>query len=546
MPSEFSRLSVPASKLGDLVEMGDNLPAGEGGSPDGGTLAFLLRRMRLKSDFPALSDSVLRIQRVASSDNQSVSDLTHEILKDVALTHKLLRLVNSVHYARAGQGAISTVSRAVSLVGFNTVRNMALSLVLLDHMHDKAHAGQMMEEFVRAMMAGSVAAELCASAQDAEEAFIGAVFQNLGRMLTEFYFQEEAQEVRALVAERRYASGEDAASVKVLGVSFESLGTGVAKVWGLPESLRRCMRRPLGLPPGRAPELAAERLLWIAMAANDVASALLQHEPEEASLQLSALAERYARALALTPDAGEAAIARGREKFVRLVEALELKVAAGSAAARLLRLPGADDDTVPADDALAPHALRAETQNTSLVEDAAHPGRDHAAAVLAAGVQDVTQMMVDGVALNDALRMILETMFRALGLRRIVFCLRDAKTDTLTGRFGLGEGSEQAVQACRVPLKAVGDLFAAVCNKGVDTLIADATEPKMAARLPAWYRASLNAPAFLLLPLHLKGVPFALIYADHAVQGGIAVGEKELALLRTLRNQAVMAFRPPV
>jgi len=41
----------------------------------------------------------------------------------------------------------------------------------------------------------------------------------------------------------------------------------------------------------------------------------------------------------------------------------------------------------------------------------------------------------------------------------------------------------------------------------------------------------------------MKGVPFALIYADKAQQGGIDLGEKELSLLRTLRNQAVMAFK---
>ncbi len=41
-------------------------------------------------------------------------------------------ILNSVHYAHASRGTISTVSRAVSLVGFNAVRNMALSLVLLD------------------------------------------------------------------------------------------------------------------------------------------------------------------------------------------------------------------------------------------------------------------------------------------------------------------------------------------------------------------------------------------------------------------------------
>ena len=72
-------------------------------------------------------------------------------------------ILNSVHYAHASRGTISTVSRAVSLVGFNAVRNMALSLVLLDHMQDKAHASQMREEFLRAMIAGSVAAELCST-----------------------------------------------------------------------------------------------------------------------------------------------------------------------------------------------------------------------------------------------------------------------------------------------------------------------------------------------------------------------------------------------
>ena len=53
-----------------------------------------------------------------------------------------------------------------------------------------------------------------------------------------------------------------------------------------------------------------------------------------------------------------------------------------------------------------------------------------------------------------------------------------------------------------------------------------------------------NAPAFLLLPLALKGAPFGLIYADKAARRRRSqLGEKELALLRTLRNQAVMAFR---
>lgn len=512
-------------------------------------LDVLLQRMRGKSDFPALSDSVARIHRVAHSDDDSIGDLTGEILKDVALTNKLLRLVNSIYYMRANRGSISTVSRAVALVGFNAVRDMAMSLVLLDHLQDKAHAGRMREEFLRAMMAGAVAAELCAGTKETEEAYLGAMFQNLGRLLCEFYFPHEAQQIRALVAEERYQGGEQAAAQQVLHLSLEDLGTGVARSWGLPDSLLRCMRTPLGAPSLREPEQGLERLRWAARAANECAAALLRGgEPAQAEARLSYLSAQYARPLALSAEAIGAATLRARKRLVALAEALELRVEPGSPAARLLRLPSlTEEEALTADDLLAPHELRAAPLAPLPSPPGVPPSQAVMEQVLAAGVQDITNAMVETFKLNDVLRMIVETMFRALGARRMVFCLRESRTDLLTGRFGLGEGSDAAVHALRVPLKAPGDLFAAVCARGADTLIADATEPRMQARLPDWYRQSLNGASFLLLPLQIKRQTFALIYADHDQPGAFQVDDRVLGLLRTLRNQAVMAFRqtPP-
>ena len=75
-------------------------------------LQALLQRMAQRSDFQALTDSVLRIQQVTDSEDDSLSDLTNEILKDAALTRNLLCLVNSPYYARAGRGPVSTVAPA--------------------------------------------------------------------------------------------------------------------------------------------------------------------------------------------------------------------------------------------------------------------------------------------------------------------------------------------------------------------------------------------------------------------------------------------------
>ena len=545
----LQRFSTARAFHAELEQWTKPAAAADGGTGSNSTLDFLLRRMRHKSDFPALSDSVVRIQNMANSDTESVNSVTNEILKDVALTNKLLRMVNSAQFAH--RGGINTVSRAVNLVGFNGIRNMALSLVLLEHMQDKAHAGQLKEEFLRSLMAGSIGGELCPGAGEREEAFIGAMFQNLGRLLVQFYFPEEATQVRKMVQSAREPVSEAAASNNVLGLSFEELGLGIAKSWGLPVSMQRCMRKPVGAVPSKAPADADERMRWIALAANEIADVLLHTAPKDVDARVQAVTRKYVSALGVGSRVMQAATTTARQKLIELAAAMELRVTAGSAAANLLSMPtlstGQDDDHGPAqeaDNGLAAFALHA-TTTTLPGGHSLSPYKDsQVTQILSAGIQDITNAMVEDFKLTDVLRMILETMIRAMHFDHIIFCMRDAKTETMTGRFGLGDGVEAFVKNFKVPLKSgTPDLFAVVCQKGTDTMISDATQPKLAQRLPEWYRKGLNAPTFLLLPLMIKGAPFGLIYADKKSHGSLELDEKELALLRTLRNQAVMAFK---
>lgn len=530
-----------------------------------GTLDFLLRRMRHKTDFPAMSEAIVRIQSMASSDTESIHSVTSEILKDVALTNKLLRLVNSAQYARGD--SISTVSRAVSLVGFNGIRNMALSLVLLEHMSDKAHAALLKEEFLRSLMAGSLGAEMGATPREAEEAFIGAMFQNLGRLLVQYYFPEEAQAIRTRVHNERTPVTETEAAIDVLGMGLDELGAGIARAWGLPRGIVRCIERPQGDPPPVAPGDPVERLRWVSVAANDMADAMLHCPPAQLDAKLEQISQRFAGVAALRGKTMTQVQAQGRKKLLELARAMDLQVAQHSKAARLLAepatpKPGATHSTVtpaggsgglsePAvpqraggDSAFVGLELHAKAQTSGGASAAVPNAQPPQWQTLAAGIQDISNAMVDDFKLPDVLRMILETMYRALALDRVLFCMRDAKTETLVGRFGLGAGVEAHVKGFRVPLKAVQpDLFALVSNKGADTLISDAAEARIAQRLPSWYRQGLNAPTFLLLPLQLKGAPLGLIYADKTQPGTLTLDEKELSLLRTLRNQAVMAFK---
>jgi serine/threonine protein kinase len=555
---------APGERYAEAVTMRRALaqwarPAGAATTETSGTLEFLLRRMKQKTDFPALSSSVLRIQRIAQSDRESLGTLAGEILKDVALTNKLLRMVNSAHFSQAAGGGVSTVSRAVALVGFAGIRNMALSALLLEHLKDKAQAQLLTTEFLRSLTAAHLAGELAVTEREAEEAFLGAMLQYLGRLVAEFYLPQEAQQIRALVKPEGGSGAlaascdEPTASLRVLGLSYEDLGQGVAKAWGLPDSLRQAMRRPAGEPPARALARGAEHLRWIARAANDMADVLLDCEPGQAEGRIAAVAKHHARALGWTAEHVSHAAATARSKVTQIVEALAIELVPSSPARRLL----AGDRAAPAQasDALAGLALQATRPAEERGAVADEPAlaalgrqREEVSQMLTAGIQDITNTMVaDAFRLDEVLRMVLETMYRALHFRRVVFCLRDPKTEMLVGRFGLGERASEVAALFRVPLRlapgARPDLFRAVCLKAADTLISDARTDAIAGCLPPWHREKVGAPAFLLLPLSMKGAPFGLIYADKATAGAIDLDERELNLLRTLRNQAVLAFR---
>jgi hypothetical protein len=320
---------------------------------------------------------------------------------------------------------------------------------------------------------------------------------------------------------------------------------------------------------------------WLGSAANAIADALLHSADADADDRVAEIARRHARVLGLPAQAFGQATASARQKMVALVDAMGIRLGAGDRARRLLAEPG---PLAGSDDSLAPHQLRAMTApaaatvlatppraapgaapgaSASVSAGAAAgaaagasartvPGSAAAAApaadLLAAGIQDITSHMVsESLRLNEVLRMVLETLLRALQLRRVVFALRDPATQTLVGRIGLGEGAQALAGVLRVPLGAAAgepvDLFTAVCRRGADTLISDASAANVAPRLPRWFGPPAAAPCFLLLPLTLRNAPLGLIYADHPRPGGIVLGEKDLTLLRTLRNQAVMAFK---
>jgi len=547
-PVEVSGESkLPADRLGEAETAKPEAMPVRG---ENGTLEFLLRRMRYKSDFPALSDSVSAINKLTATEGESVNALSNAILRDFALTNKILRLVNSVYYRQAGGGNISTVSRAIIVLGFDVIRNIAITVMLFEHLQNKSNVRDLKEAFLRANLSGLLARESCTSPllrRQGEESFICALFYGLGKLLAKYYFPEEIEEITKLAGFKKLS--ERAAAMQVLGISLDELGMEIARNWGFPHSIVNSMR-PLPEGEVRKPNTPEEALNVVAGYANEMCDLLADLPSEDRPRGMAKMLRRFGASLQITDRQMHQGVEKAVEELTDIAAIFRINLKQ-SPFMRLATAFVSGTDTVRM--VLTPHdaGTKVDVLSDTLLltpplpeseGDVGVPG--DAQAVLAAGIQDISNSLVDDFTLNDLLRIILETMYRAMGFKRVLLALRDPRTGQMIGRFGLGPDVPDLVKQFRFPLSAqANDVFLLAIGRGVDIIITDVDDPKIADKIPGWFRERIPAKTFVLFPLNIRNKPVALIYCDHDKTGSINIPEKELTLLRTLRNQALLAIK---
>ena len=465
------------------------------------------------------------------------------ILQDFALTYKLLRMVNTVSYGQFG-GTISTISKAVVIVGFETVRNIAMSLIMLEFMQNKTLAHQFKDEVIAAFFSGVLAIQLAVgrNIRDAEELMICAMFQNLGRMLVTYYFFEERREIARLIEQ---GQSEDQASIHVLGLTCNQIGIGVARSWNFPKRLLDGMER---LPAGehvKKPKSEIELVQVIVNMANDLCAIAVASAPNEKSQALNRVRLRYQQALDISEHKLNAALATGLRELASRALTLDINTTHSPLVKKINRWSGQPINTLPKGIAKTDALNGVEGIESALKVDE----RDERnvppdpVTVLSACIQDVTNALVEDFNLNDVLLMVLETIYRGFGFRRAIICIRDNKNNAMVARMGLGAGVGEVIPRFRFKITHEPDVFHHVIEKGVDIVIGDMGATSTASKLPAWYRELIDAQSFILLPIAIKKITVGLFYADMQQANALNLSEQQLSLLRTLRNQAVLAIK---
>ncbi|HET6201407.1 MAG TPA: HDOD domain-containing protein [Planctomycetota bacterium] len=220
----------------------------------------LVGQIRNQRTIPTLPPIALDVVQLCGRDDVALEDLGRAVMRDPALTSRLLRIANSAAFGRPRQ--IASVPQAISLLGLRTVRVVALASALIDNVEHRRIPGFDYEGFWRNSVAAALASRSfseISSKPHPDEAFVVGLLQDLGLYgladaLMDRYLellqtaQEQGQELALLEEER-------------LGVNHADISSALLESWGFPERIVEAVRRhtrpsPLLPPPTEADEIA--------------------------------------------------------------------------------------------------------------------------------------------------------------------------------------------------------------------------------------------------------------------------------------------------
>jgi len=510
----------------------------------------LLQKIGEETDLPALGGSVSRVVQLASSSDEAIRKLAYLVLSDVGLTQKILRMSNAVVYRTRSGTPITTVSKAIFMLGFDTVKTSALAMMLVEGISGK-RGESVRQELSKALAASIFARELARKThyRDAEESAVAALFRNIGRILVASHDHILYKQIMDMV---KSGATPSQASLNVLGTTFEIISAGVLEDWSIPDTIIQALA-PL---PGGTLKVARNRQEWMQQVVGFSAAAANALADNGGSLEVVSrqLFERYGSALNLDEEKIAHMFATVAEEAKVLTANANLPAlgAQGGAAekpassAELQALANAIDFDIEGNGGLPMDLVMSSPETGSLNIDQRHASGKpvNARELLLAGVQDVTEMMAAGkCSVNDLILLVLETLYRSLGFRFATVCLKDMKAAQYRARITLGEKNAERQAGFVFAATTARDLFHLAMANDADLLISEASDPKIRDLLPAWHRALLpDARSFIVLPLVVHGKQLGFFYADRAQPATEGVPPDETALIKTLKGQVITAL----
>lgn len=185
---------------------------------------------------PAFPQSVQKILELTRDVNCSPKDLVQVIDKDPVVTVKVLRVVNSAYYSLPKQ--ITSINHAVVYLGFNTIKNLALSIAAIGMLPAENAAGFDGQQYLlHSLATAGIAKQLAQQADNADpmDCFIAGLLHDFGKVVFAQFMPNEFR--KALEHSQGSKTPLHLALREIIGADHAVVGAMLVEKWRFAPSL---------------------------------------------------------------------------------------------------------------------------------------------------------------------------------------------------------------------------------------------------------------------------------------------------------------------
>lgn len=484
------------------------------------TSADVFEQIEKMGQLPSLPQTLLHVQAVASDVNSSAEDLAVCILKDQSLTMRVLKVVNSAMYQRRSRDEVHTVRKAVIVMGFETVRKLALGLSVFDMM-SKLSRSPWLAHIANHSLATAAFAQILAEAAGTikpEEAFVSALVHDIGKVVLlecspsamDAVLADQGGGVDSLEAERRH-----------FGITHDRAGRRLAARWDLPPLIQNVIGDHHDIDP-LAPPHNLDPLLGIIVYANAMSrfdGAPANREDETRILR------KAARKLSIPSSRLEDLHEQVNRAVTDLADCFGVEIGDLQQYGQLVNVSGGVN--------VGPRRLSA--------EELARRTADQLALYQAIG-----RGLAGAREPKALIGQILQGAVDILGFERVILLDVDRAEHRLTPRAWAGIEAEQLASRLQLPLKRSSGAVALAVLEHRAIHVPDAASAAYGDLVGERLLAEAACTGFAVAPVYNTGTLAAVIYADCGPGGEDVTAEQssELGGLAVQTGLALGARQP--
>lgn len=431
--------------------------------------------------------------------------LAMAVMKDVNLSVRVLKLSNTPMFNPKNK-QIDSLSRAVVLLGFERILNLAMTIKLVESLRSDLQDKNLDNLLVQAFLNAAIARELAEVAQlrKAEGVYLNGLLHNLGEILVAYTLPERYQKIQN--SWRSDQQSWSKAQLNQLGAEFSDIGQEFASSWGFPKSLVQSMDR-----------YTANKLVGRDRSAHQIAVgssailAKLYSRGEDEGQSLGKIIASLSEQLDVQADKIEDSVHQAYKLAAHLAEEVGVSTAS-------LKPTPTDADDEQLDDFAQEISFYLHSR------DQKNKAERPSGPIPAPQVHSVGSGLIDSLSAYNQLiqedapatRLVEEALKSVIansGIETGIFFIVSGKPCRLTGR--LTEGADARRQQSFFDASATSPtarLLQRVCEKGGSLLVSDTTAEQWEGRLPVEMLAQTKTKGFLLSGLSVGSKPLGLLY----------------------------------